>query len=63
MNEELIKVDTWFRCNKLSLNINKTNFIVFRSNRNQNDAEHVHIEINGRAIERVEFTKFSVNLH
>lgn len=58
MNQELIKLDTWFKCNKLSLNINKTNFIVFRSNRNRNDVEHVCIEINGKAIERVDSTKF-----
>lgn len=42
LNDELIKVDTWFKCNKLSLNIkNKTNFIIFYSNRNQINLDHV----------------------
>lgn len=29
VNEELAKVDTWFKCNKLSLNTGKTKFIYF----------------------------------
>merc|ERR1712002_317095 len=31
LNNELSKVAQWFKCNKLSLNINKTNFIHFRN--------------------------------
>lgn len=58
MSEELIKVDTWFKCNKFALYINKTNFIVFHSNRNRNNVEHIRIEINDRAVERVESIKF-----
>ena len=30
-NEELNKISIWFKLNKLSLNINKTNFILFLS--------------------------------
>ena len=30
-NEELTKVDHWLTANKLSLNISKTNYIVFRT--------------------------------
>ncbi len=41
LNEEMIKVDTWFKRNKLSFNINTTNFIIFCSNRNQSNIEHV----------------------
>ena len=29
VNNELEKLDIWFRVNKLSLNVNKTNFIMF----------------------------------
>jgi len=29
VNNELTKVSSWFRANKLSLNANKTNFIIF----------------------------------
>ena len=31
-NEELAMANDWFKANKLSLNISKTNFIIFRSN-------------------------------
>ena len=31
MNEELIKINTWVQVNKLSLNITKTNFMLFKS--------------------------------
>ena len=33
MNQELKKVTAWLTANKSSLNINKTNFIIFKSNR------------------------------
>ena len=33
MNEELIKVATWFKANKLSLNISKTKYPLFHSTR------------------------------
>jgi len=33
MNQEPKKVTAWLTANKLSLNINKTNFIIFKSNR------------------------------
>jgi len=29
LNVELEKISTWFKVNKLSLNLNKTNFILF----------------------------------
>jgi hypothetical protein len=31
--EELKKIDVWMKCNKLSVNIEKTNYIIFKSNR------------------------------
>lgn len=58
LNCELLNIDCWFKCNKLSLNIKKTNFIVFRSNRSRKNIKNIQNEINGRAIQRVEYTKF-----
>ena len=52
LNDELIKVDTWVKCNKLSLNLNKTNFIIFHSNRHQSNLELTDIKINDSPIER-----------
>lgn len=33
MNEELVKISTWLQLNKLSLNLTKTNFMLFKSSR------------------------------
>ena len=57
INSELVKIDTWFKCNKLSLNINKTNYILFRSHK-KNDIKQICPKINGQNIERVGSTKF-----
>src|ERR1700733_9640988 len=35
VNEELPKISDWFKANTLSLNLNKTNYILFTSNRNK----------------------------
>ena len=52
---ELDKLNIWFAVNKLSLNVSKTNFILF-GNRKYNGV--VDIKINGINIERVYVTKF-----
>ena len=57
MNFEITKVVDWLRINKLSLNIKKTHFIIFRRKRG-----HVHLlsdlKINNVKINMVEKTKF-----
>lgn len=40
------------------ININKTKFIIFRSNKSRAQIENVKVEINGQAIERVKNIKF-----
>ena len=57
-NKELVKVDTWLKCNKLSLNINKTKYIIFRSTKNPSDVSQIGVSINGQVIEKVDSTKF-----
>ena len=52
---ELDKLNVWFSVNKLSLNISKTNFIIFG---NRKVKEDVKIKINNMNIERVFVTKF-----
>lgn len=47
-NVELVKVDTWFRCNKLSLNVDKTNYILFHSNKNSVLMDHICLKINDK---------------
>ena len=58
LNAELGNVDTWFKCNKLSLNIKKTNYIVFTTAQSQINAENLTLKINNQEIERVRSTKF-----
>ena len=56
INEDLTKVQEWLQCNKLSLNVLKTYYIIFTSrNKCVND---VDIRINDSHIERVYATKF-----
>ena len=52
---ELDKVNIWFAVNKLSLNVSKTNFILFGNKKQRGD---LHITINNVKIDRVYVTKF-----
>ena len=52
---ELDRMYTWFSVNKLSLNIAKTNYIVFGKHKQE---QCVALKINDIAIERVDATKF-----
>ena len=59
INTELIKVSSWFKLNKLSLNINKTNFIHFQSSNSFcNENLTINIFIDNSKITRVTNTKF-----
>ena len=55
VSEELEKLNTWFKVNKLSLNVSKTNFILFSGRKCINN---VSISIDKVNIERVFSTKF-----
>ena len=54
-NYELLNVGHCLRTNKLSLNVSKTNFIVFS---NRDKTFNIPLKINERVIDRVGFTKF-----
>ena len=58
VNTKLVKVDTWFKCNKLSLNIDKTHFILFRSDKKNINPQLLHITINGQELKREKCTTF-----
>ena len=55
VNTELDKMNTWFIINELSLNVSKTNYILF-GNRKVNSELDIKIHIN--KITRVSETKF-----
>lgn len=58
LNEQLAKLNIWFKCNKLSLNISKTSYIVFSPNRRDDRNYNINIMIDDRAIQKVDSTKF-----
>ena len=56
INTELMKVSNWFKLNKLSLNIEKTNYIIF--GRKRKLPENFRILIDNIEISNVDVTKF-----
>ena len=56
INVELVKVFTWVRVNKLSLNIEKTNVMLFTPKGFSRDMDYISID--GHRIEEVKQTKF-----
>jgi hypothetical protein len=57
MNNELNKLSKWFKLNKLSLNVKKNNFIIFRS-KNKKLKQIPEIKIDNTKIDQVSCTKF-----
>lgn len=55
LNRELDKLNTWFIINKLSLNVSKTNYMIFSYKAISNN---ICIKFNCSSIERVRVTKF-----
>ena len=60
LNSELSKVSSWFMCNKLSLNIAKTNFMLFKPSNQLQNIRHnnFNIHIEGLPITEKKATKF-----
>lgn len=58
INTELKKVSTWFKVNKLSLNISKTNFILFRNKNKEYSKSDLKLIIDDKQITQVDSSKF-----
>jgi len=58
VNEELTLAANWFCANKLTLNLDKTNYILFKSHRKPCPSQYPILSINGTPLSRVESTKF-----
>ena len=52
-NQELEKAKLWFQANKLSLNVSKTKYMVFRTNKMQNVDQDFFIKIGDQKVERI----------
>lgn len=57
VNQELCKVANWLPCNKLSLNVKKTHFMIFKA-KNKKMNLYLNIKIGNEIIERVHNTNF-----
>jgi len=58
VNNELMSASDWFKANKLSLNLNKTNYIIFRSNKKPIPNTNNMVLIDNTTIPQVSSTKF-----
>jgi len=58
VNSDLICLAKWFAINRLSLNINKTNFILFCNMRKRYDKNKVVVLFNGTPVTQVQCAKF-----
>ena len=58
LNSELINISSWFKCNKLSLNINKTNFMHFQSSHSNTNQLNYDIKVDGITLDKKDYTKF-----
>ena len=58
LNSELENLDIWFKTNKLSLNTEKTNFIVFQKKSDLFPNENIRLYIDNVQINRIHNTKF-----
>lgn len=57
-NSELDSISNWFIANKLTVNIDKTKYILFHPPNKTDLSNVIQIEINGQALERVQTIKF-----
>src|SRR6218665_419858 len=59
MNEALSKLSRWFQVNKLSLNITKSNYMIFKSKKSHNlDFSNLNLLIDNTQLARVSKVKF-----
>lgn len=57
-NEELSNITEWFKVNQLSLNIQKTNFMIFSTTNKRYNQDNAEVSIDGIKINQVTQTKF-----
>ena len=57
-NQELIIIAAWFIANKFSVNLSKTNYILFRSHRKVVSMSDLKLEIDDKEIMQVRSSKF-----
>ena len=58
LNSEFEKLSNWLMANKLTVDIKKTNYVIFKVRQKQLHSVPFHIRINNETIERKSHTKF-----
>ena len=58
INTELDKINEWLKLNKLSLNVNKSKYMIFKTARRNNMINPLNIKINNTYIDRVDEFNF-----
>jgi hypothetical protein len=58
LNQQLSLISEWFVANKLSLNVGKTNFIIFCPRQKKYSLNNLSVLFNGTKINQVKYTKF-----
>ena len=58
LNTELQKLNEWLNVNKLSLNVDKTHYIICSSSKKRFNPNNFKLYFNGKELERVPKTKF-----
>ena len=58
VNDNLKNACYWFKCNKLSVNSEKCNYVVFRSSKRRIELGDWHVRLNEDVIPTVDCTKF-----
>ena len=57
VDKELRNIKSWLDCNKLALNIDKTNFVLFHSPRKKLP-DHINIKFGKKNVSRAKYVKF-----
>ena len=57
MNHDLTQLNDWFRANKLSLNVSKTNYVIFKKRSTLPIPDNI-LYIGNDKLENVRYTKF-----
>ena len=58
LNQELVTISNWFKQNKLSLNVGKTNFMIFKNKHSTKGSFSFKLRIDNSDITQVNTTKF-----
>ena len=57
LNDEFQNIDVWQKCNKLSVNIKKTNYVIFKPRKKKFNSS-IFLPFGGKPLQQSNITKF-----